>query len=161
MRRYLVLLLVPALLVPVAVATGAKSKPKALQVRSTSLGKVLVDSKKRTLYMLTADGKNTSTCSGQCAMNWPPAKAPSKPKVASALKQRKLRAIKRSDGSKQLAYAGHPLYRYIGDSKPGDVNGEGINAFGGLWYVLGKSGSPVTAAPAAAPAPGPSPGYGY
>src|SRR3954463_11450735 len=102
MRRYLVLLLVPALLVPVAAATGAKSKPKALQVRSTSLGRILVDSKKRTLYMLTADRKNTSTCSGQCAMNWPPAKAPSKPKVASALKQRKLRVIKRSDGSKQL-----------------------------------------------------------
>jgi predicted lipoprotein with Yx(FWY)xxD motif len=161
MRRYLVLLLVPALLVPVAVATGAKPKPKALQVRSTSLGKVLVDSKKRTLYMLSADGKNSSTCSGQCAANWPPAKAPSKPKVSSALKQNKLKVIRRGDGSKQLAYAGHPLYRFIGDSKPGDVNGEGVNAFGGLWYVLSKSGSAVTAAPAAAPAPAPSPGYGY
>src|SRR4051794_1625296 len=161
MRRYLLVLLIPALLVPVGIATGAKSKPKALQLRSTSLGKVLVDSKKRTLYMLTADGKNTSTCSGACAANWPPAKAPKKPKVAAALKQRKLKVIKRSDGTKQLAYAGHPLYRFVGDSKPGDVNGEGINAFGGLWYVLAKSGSPVTAAPAASPAPAPSPGYGY
>jgi predicted lipoprotein with Yx(FWY)xxD motif len=149
MRRYLVLLLlIPALLIATAVATGAKSKPKALQARGTSLGKVIVDSKKRTLYMLTADGKNASTCSGACAANWPPAKAPAKPKVASPLKQSKLKVIKRSDGTKQLAYAGHPLYRFIGDSKPGDVNGQGINAFGGFWYALTKSGSPRMASPA-------------
>ena len=148
MRRFLVLLLVPALLIPAAAAIGAKSKPKALQLRATSLGKVLVDSKKRTLYMLTADSKNSSSCSGACAANWPPAKAPSKPKVTSALKQSKLKVIKRSDGTKQLAYAGHPLYRFVGDSKPGDVNGQGINAFGGFWYVLAKSGKPVMASPA-------------
>src|SRR3954463_3256906 len=162
MRRYLILLIVPALLVPVAVAEGAKHRPKALQVRSTSLGRVIVDSKKHTLYMLTADGRNSSTCSGACAANWPPAKAPSKPKVASALKQRKLKVIKRSDGTRQLAYAGHPLYRFVGDSKPGDVNGEGVNAFGGMWYVLNKSGTAITGAQATPPAPAPSPyGYGY
>jgi predicted lipoprotein with Yx(FWY)xxD motif len=162
MRRYIaLLLLIPAVLAGAAVATAAKSKPKALQVRSTSLGSVLVDSHKRTLYMLTADGKNSSTCSGACAANWPPAKAPKKPKVASSLKQSKLKVIKRSDGTKQLAYAGHPLYRFAGDSKAGDVNGEGINAFGGKWYVLSKSGAAVTGAQAAPPAPAPSPGYGY
>jgi predicted lipoprotein with Yx(FWY)xxD motif len=156
MRRYLVLLIVPALLAATA-ATAAAPRPKALQLRSTDLGRVIVDSKKRTLYMLTADGKNSSTCSGACAANWPPAKAPSKPKVVAALKKSRLKVIRRSDGSKQLAYRGHPLYRYAGDSAPGDVNGEGINAFGGFWYALGRSGSPVTAAPAS----GPVGGYGY
>jgi predicted lipoprotein with Yx(FWY)xxD motif len=167
MRRYLaLLLLIPAVLAMVAVsaATAAKPKPKALQLRSTSLGRVIVDSKKHTLYMLSSDGKNSSTCSGACASNWPPATAPKKPKVATGLKKGKLTVITRSDGKKQLAYAGHPLYRFIGDSKPGDVNGEGIVAFGGTWDVVGKVGSPVTSAPAAsspAPSPSPSPGYGY
>jgi predicted lipoprotein with Yx(FWY)xxD motif len=161
MRRYIaVFVLVPAVLVALGlsvIATAATPKPKALQLRSTDLGRVIVDSKKRTLYMLTADGKNSSTCSGACAANWPPAKAPSKPKVVAALKKSRLKVIRRSDGSKQLAYRGHPLYRFAGDSKPGDVNGQGVNAFGGFWYVLGKSGSPVMASPAS----GSVGGYGY
>jgi predicted lipoprotein with Yx(FWY)xxD motif len=88
-------------------------------------------------------------------MNWPPALAPRKPTLASGLKRTKFRVIRRADGRRQLAYAGHPLYRFVGDSKPGDVNGEGINAFGGRWYVLNRSGVPVK------PAPAPAPGYGY
>jgi predicted lipoprotein with Yx(FWY)xxD motif len=120
-----------------------------------------VDAHKRTLYMLTADGRNVSHCSGQCAANWPPAKAPAgRPTLATGLSRSKLRVIKRSDGSHQLAYAGHPLYRFVGDSRPGDVNGEGINAFGGLWYVLNKSGKAVKGASAQqSPAPAPTPGY--
>ena len=148
MRRFLVLLLVPVLVVAVASTTAAKTKPKTLGLRSTDLGRVLVDSKKRTLYMLTADSKNSSSCSGACAANWPPAAAPRKPTLAKGLKRSRLKVITRTDGSKQLAYRGHPLYRFAGDSKPGDVNGQGINAFGGFWYVLGKSGSPVMASPA-------------
>src|SRR3954449_6607488 len=105
MKRVLAVLLMVAV-VP-AVAIASKPKPKALQLRSTSLGKVLVDSHKRTLSRLTADGKNASHCSGACAANWPPAKAPRKPKLASSLDKTKLKVIKRSDGSRQLAYAEH------------------------------------------------------
>jgi predicted lipoprotein with Yx(FWY)xxD motif len=160
MKRALVVLLMLAL-VPTGLALAAKPKPKpkALQLRSTDLGRVIVDSKKHTLYMLTADGKNSSTCSGACASNWPPAKAPKKLRLGTGLSKDKLKVITRTDGSKQLAYAGHPLYRFIGDSKPGDTNGEGINAFGGMWYVLSKAGAAVTGAQA--PPPQPSPGYGY
>ena len=161
MKRALAVVLL-LVLVPAAVAIAAKPKPKALRLRSTNLGRVLVDSHKRTLYMLTADGRNSSTCSGACASNWPPARAPKKPKVAARLKRSRLEVIRRSDGRRQLAYAGHPLYRYVGDSKPGDVNGEGVNAFGGSWYVLDRSGSAVTgaqAAPQPQPAPSPYPYY--
>src|SRR3954452_3432695 len=158
MKRVLAVLLMVAV-VP-AVAIAAKPKPKALQLRSTSLGRVIVDSHKHTLYMLTADGKNASHCSGACAANWPPAKAPRKPKLSSSLDKSKLKVIERADGSRQLAYAGHPLYRFAGDSKPGDVHGEGVNAFGGMWYVLSKSGAAVTGAQAPPPAPSPGP-YGY
>jgi predicted lipoprotein with Yx(FWY)xxD motif len=166
-RALIALVLVPALIAGLALAVtamAAKSKPKALSLRSTSLGKVIVDKHKRTLYTLSADGKNKSHCAGQCAMNWPPATASSRPKLGPGLKKSKLKVIKRSDGTHQFSYAGHPLYEFIGDSKPGDVNGEGITAFGGIWYAIDKSGATVTKAAAQAPAPAapaPSSGYGY
>ena len=52
----------------------------------------------------------------------------------------------RSDGKPQVTYDGHPLYGYQGDSKAGDTNGQGINAFGAAWYVLSPSGTAITAA---------------
>ena len=163
-RALIALFVIPALIAALLVsvtADAAKSKPKALSLRSTSLGKVIVDRKKRTLYMLSADGKNKSHCSGACATNWPPAKAPKNPKLGAGLKKSKLRVIKRGDGSKQLAYGGHPLYEFIGDSKPGDVNGEGLVEFGGVWHAVNKSGH-AAKAPAPAPSPGGSGGgYGY
>lgn len=165
-RSLIALLLIPALIAVLAVAVtadAAKSKPKSLSLRSTSLGKVIVDKKKRTLYMLSSDGKNKSTCSGACATNWPPAKAPKHVTLGKGLKKSKVKVFTRSDGSKQLAYAGHPLYEFIGDSKPGDVNGDGIVAFGGTWHAVNKSGG---VAKKSAPAPsststGGSGGYGY
>ena len=142
-------------------SAAAKKKP-TLALRTTSLGKVLVDSKGRTLYMFGADTKNRSNCADACAANWPPAKAPSKPTVGSGVSKRKLKVIKRDDGTKQLSYAGHPLYKFIADQKPGDVTGQGIDAFGGLWHVVAGSGKAVTRAPQGSqqpPAPGPYPGY--
>lgn len=131
-----------------ASTTSAATKAPTLGLRNTSLGKVLVDSHNRTLYEFGHDLKNKSRCSGMCATNWPPAKSPAKPTLAKGLSPKKLKVIRRADGSRQLSYAGHPLYRFIGDTKPGNVNGEGINAFGGIWYVLSKSGALVTGPPA-------------
>jgi predicted lipoprotein with Yx(FWY)xxD motif len=146
-------------------SAAAKKKP-ALALRTTSLGKVIVDSKGRTLYQFGADTKNRSNCADACAGNWPPAAAPSKPTVAKGLSQRKLKVIKRADGTKQLSYAGHPLYRFIADQKRGDVTGQGIDAFGGLWHVVAASGKAITKSPQSssqqpAPAPDPSPYPGY
>jgi predicted lipoprotein with Yx(FWY)xxD motif len=121
------------------------AKAPALRVRTTSLGKVLVDSAGRTLYAFGHDRKNVSRCSGACATNWPPATAPSKPAVGAGVSKGKLKFITRSDGSRQLSYNGHPLYRFIGDHKKGDVNGQGINAFGGIWHVVAPSGKVITA----------------
>ena len=147
----LIALLVPAVVVVLAgggshAATKKKPKP-ALALGNTSVGKVLVDSKGRTLYLFEADAKNRSNCADACADNWPPAKAPSDPTVAVGVSKRKLKVIKRADGTKQLSYAGHPLYRFIGDSKRGDVTGQGVNAFGGLWYLVAASGKAVTKSP--------------
>jgi predicted lipoprotein with Yx(FWY)xxD motif len=126
---------------------AAAAKGRALAVHSTSLGKILVDSKGRTLYAFGHDLKNKSRCSGACAMNWPPALAPKKPKVGAGVSAAKLRVIKRSDGGRQLSYAGHPLYRFSLDSAPGDMKGQGLNAFGGVWHVVSPAGKVVTHAP--------------
>ncbi|HGG05709.1 MAG TPA: hypothetical protein ENK28_09650 [Aliiroseovarius sp.] len=31
-----------------------------------------------------------------------------------------------------MAYRGQPLYLYAGDSKPGDINGDGV---AGVWHL--------------------------
>src|SRR3954449_4800576 len=132
---------------PPAPAASAAAHGRALALRSTSLGRVVVDANGRTLYSFGHDLKNKSRCSGACASNWPPALSKAKPKVGAGIKKAKLRVIKRSDGGRQLSYAGHPLYRYIADRKAGDMNGQGLNFFGGIWYVVSPAGKVVTKAP--------------
>lgn len=130
---------------PTAVAAAGG---RALSVKSGSLGKILVDSKGRTLYAFGHDLKNKSRCSGACAANWPPALTKAKsPKVGAGVSAAKLRVIKRADGTRQLSYAGHPLYRFSLDGSPGDMKGQGVNAFGGIWHVVSPAGKVVTQAP--------------
>jgi predicted lipoprotein with Yx(FWY)xxD motif len=59
------------------------------------------------------------------------------------VKQSLLGRIKRANGSQQVTYAGHPLYLYVGDSKPGQTNGEGSQEFGAGWDVLAPSGKKI------------------
>ena len=83
-----------------------------------------------TVYVFDADlaQPGQSTCNGACAQNWPPVAA------AGALPA-PWTAIVRQDTSRQLAYKGRPLYTFIADAAPGQTNGDGINAFGGLWHI--------------------------
>jgi predicted lipoprotein with Yx(FWY)xxD motif len=108
-----------------------------------NLGKILVDSKGDTVYLFQKDTGTKSTCTGACATTWPPVPATGKPTVADGLSG-KVGTTTGSGGKPQVTYAGHPLYRFAGDSKPGDANGQGTNAFGALWYVVSSSGAAVT-----------------
>jgi predicted lipoprotein with Yx(FWY)xxD motif len=108
---------------------------------STSLGTILVDSQGRTLYLFKADNGTRSACSGACAIAWPPLRVSAKPTVGAGATASKLGTTQRSDGKPQVTYNGHPLYTYTGDSKPGDVNGQGVSAFGAGWFALSQSGS--------------------
>jgi predicted lipoprotein with Yx(FWY)xxD motif len=118
---------------------------------------VLTSSKGFTLYSFAPDTATTSKCNGTCAQNWPPLKGP----VTAAGVTGTFGTIKRSDGSAQATFDGHPLYTFAGDTAAGQAKGNGLNAAGGLWHEITTSG---TAAPA--PAGGSSPGssgggYGY
>ncbi len=109
-----------------------------------SLGSILVNSQGRTLYLFTRDSGATSNCSGACAVNWPPLRASGKPTIGSGAKASLVSTTTRSDGAQQLTYNGHPLYLFKGDKSPGDINGQGLTAFGGSWYALSSAGNRVS-----------------
>jgi predicted lipoprotein with Yx(FWY)xxD motif len=129
-------------------ANAAKGPPQTptghtatVGLASTGLGKVLVNSQGRTLYLFRADHGTTSACTGSCAAQWPPLRATGKPKAGSGLQASAVVTTKRSDGKPQVSYHGHPLYTYIGDQKAGDTTGQGINAFGASWFAVTASGA--------------------
>ena len=127
--------------------TTANGRPATVGVADDgSLGKILVDSQGRTLYLFQKDSGTKSACSGACASAWPPLRASGKPTAGSGAKASLLGTTPRSDGKPQVTYNGHPLYGYQGDSKAGDTNGQGINGFGAPWYVLSPTGNEITAA---------------
>jgi predicted lipoprotein with Yx(FWY)xxD motif len=127
--------------------TQATTGAAMVSVRSTSLGDILVDAKGMTLYLFEKDTGTTSTCSGQCATFWPPLTTKGAPKAGSGADADKLSTSKRSDGTTQVTYNGHPLYYYAPDQKPGDTTGQGLNVFGATWYVLSPAGEAITSGP--------------
>ncbi|HEY6758697.1 MAG TPA: hypothetical protein VI318_04380 [Baekduia sp.] len=146
MRRSLALVAVLALAIAVVAGTagGASQGAAKVSTRHTSLGTILVDSKGRTLYLFEKDKTSKSTCSGACATNWPPMTTSGKPTASGSAKASKLGTSKRSDGSTQVTYNGHPLYLFVADkNKPGSTKGEGVDAFGAEWYVVGTNGKKI------------------
>jgi predicted lipoprotein with Yx(FWY)xxD motif len=115
----------------VAVITAA-SVPK--------LGRVLVDSKGFTLYDFHKDKGGKPACYGGCAQVWPPLTTSGEPQAGEGATASKLGTVKRSDGTTQVTYAGHPLYTYEADKKPGEAKGNDIDSFGAEWYALESSG---------------------
>jgi predicted lipoprotein with Yx(FWY)xxD motif len=119
---------------------GANS---ALGVRRTSLGRTLVDARGRTLYLFEADRPNLSNCSSACLNVWPALTAPGRLRARGGAVGPKIGTIPAHGGKRQVTYAGHPLYYYVGDRKPGDVNGQGLNQFGAEWYALSPAGRKI------------------
>jgi predicted lipoprotein with Yx(FWY)xxD motif len=132
-----------------AVTHQSSSSSGMVNLRSTKLGKVLVTKSGMTLYLFKADHNGRSACYGKCATFWPPLLAKGKPTGGSGVKAKLLATVKRKNGTKQVTYAGHPLYRFKLDKSAGQVNGEGQDFFGGKWYGVNSAGKAVTHAPAA------------
>ena len=127
-----------------AIAASAPTKPATVKVRSVSLGKILVNGSSHTLYLFEKDKHGKSACSGSCATNWPPLLTKGKPKASGSAKASMLGTTKRSDGTTQVTYNKHPLYTFKGDAnKIGATKGEGLDAFGAEWYVVGTNGKKI------------------
>ena len=114
---------------------NASGQSATLGVANENVGKILVDSHGRTLYLFERDSGAKSSCTGACAVEWPPLRATGKPTVGSGANASVVATSARSDGKPQVTYNGHPLYLFSADQKAGETNGQGVNAFGGLWYV--------------------------
>ena len=142
-------------------ATAASSKHAVVKTRQGALGTYLVDGRGRTLYLFRKDKTRHSTCTGACAEAWPPVTTREQPDAEGAIKAAKLSTTRRPNGSRQVVYAGHPLYRYIGDGAAGDTNGEGLSAFGARWYALSRSGRALHTAAPQTQTPAPPPSYSY
>ena len=142
-------------------ATGGPAEAASVPRRWP--GTALVDGAGRALYLFEADNGTTSNCNGQCAQVWPPLLVGGmEPSPSGDVHATLLGTTTRADGAKQVIYNGHPLYYFMGDKAPGDARGQGINRFGGGWYVVDPAGNKIDPddPPAPAPAAGNS-GYGY
>jgi predicted lipoprotein with Yx(FWY)xxD motif len=126
--------------------TVAPVADATVKVATTKLGMVLVNDKGLTLYRFDNDTTpGASTCgAGVCATTWPAATVTGTPTAGPGIDASKLTTFTRADGSTQLQIAGHPLYRFAGDTKAGDTNGQGIL---NKWYAAGPDGNKVGAAP--------------
>jgi predicted lipoprotein with Yx(FWY)xxD motif len=126
--------------------SGASAPAAAVTVsaKSNKLGSILAAGPRRmTVYLFEADKGGSSSCSGACAAVWPPVRATGALAARGAAAGAKLSQITRPDGTKQVAYNGHPLYFFARDGDKGDAYGQGLKSFGASWYVLSPSGSKI------------------
>jgi predicted lipoprotein with Yx(FWY)xxD motif len=136
----------------------ANGRPATVGVaNNTKLGKILVDSQGRTLYLFQKDSGTTSSCTGACAAAWPPLRSSGNPVDHGGAAASLVGTSARSDGKAQATYNAHPLYRFVKDRKRGDTNGEGLLAFGGTWFAVSPAGNPVPPPAPAPPKPKPKP----
>jgi predicted lipoprotein with Yx(FWY)xxD motif len=132
-----------------ASSLAATSTGATVKVGSTGLGRVLVTTQGKTLYLWAGDHGRTSNCYGDCAEYWPPLLTTGKPTAVGGANAKLLGTTKRSDGRLQVTYKGHPLYTFVQDAKRGQTKGEGLTGFGGRWDPVSASGAAVRTPPSA------------
>jgi predicted lipoprotein with Yx(FWY)xxD motif len=143
------------LLLPAA-THAARATGATVSTAQTGLGRVLVNSSGRTLYLFGKDKRGKSSCAGQCATFWPPLFTKGKPHATGGAKASLLGMTRRADGRMQVTYNHHPLYTFEQDTMKGQTNGEGVTAFGATWDAVSAAGAKVQKAKAP-----PSSGGGY
>jgi predicted lipoprotein with Yx(FWY)xxD motif len=145
--RFTRLLTVAVLVLAAAVLAGgasaASQKGAVVKLGQSKLGRIVVDSHGRTLYVSTHDRRSKSSCYGKCARAWPPLVTRGKPRAAMGARSALLGTSLRRDGRRQVTYHSHPLYYFAKDRKAGQVLGAGLTAFGGRWDPVSAAGIAV------------------
>jgi predicted lipoprotein with Yx(FWY)xxD motif len=126
---------------PSPVASPAATGTTIAVATNAKLGQILVDGKGMTVYLFVVDSGTTSSCYTSCAAIWPPVLTTGAPQAGTGATASLLGTTTRTDGKIEVTYAGHPLYYFVQDKASGDTTGQGINGFGGLWWVLTPSGA--------------------
>ena len=143
MRTLVILLVVAAAALSLVSATMASEQAApTLVAKSSRYGKVVFGSRGFALYAFTRDHRR-SACSGACATKWPPFVVRHGVRPGPGVQSSLLGTVRRTDGSRQVTYAGRPLYYYVGDRQPGQILCQNVSEFGGLWLVVRPSGKPV------------------
>jgi predicted lipoprotein with Yx(FWY)xxD motif len=139
-------------------STSSPAAATAGSLKTATIGgaTVLTSSKGFTLYSFAPDTATKSNCNAGCVQYWPPVKGPA---TAGSGVTGTLTTIKRSDGSMQAAYDGHPLYTYVGDTAPGQAKGNGLNLSGGVWHEVTASGGAAPAQSSSSGSSGGGSGY--
>jgi predicted lipoprotein with Yx(FWY)xxD motif len=120
---------------------GSAPKPAPVSAFRSQYGRILQVPGGHAVYVFTHDAPgHPSTCSGACAVKWPPVIVKQTPVAQGAVKQGLLGTVRRNDGTLQATYAGQPLYRYFAERDPGEVLCQGVSEFGGTWWVVAPSG---------------------
>ena len=112
-------------------------------LRKTALGAILVDARGRTLYLFEKDCNGASMCNSACTTYWPPLTSHAAPRAGKGAHQSLLRLTRSRTGARQVTYAGHPLYTFIGDKRACQTTGQGLDNFGAEWYALSATGQKV------------------
>jgi len=134
--------LVAAIATAIALGSSKATSARA-HIANSRLGRILVDSKGITLYDFVKDKGTTSVCYGACAALWPPLLTQGKPLAGTGVRPSLLGTTRRKDGKLEVTYGGHPLYYFVTDRKPGQTTGQGVNQFGGPWWVLSPAGKEI------------------
>jgi predicted lipoprotein with Yx(FWY)xxD motif len=132
-----------AIAAALAFANATKADGTTVAVAKSRLGSILVDGKGITLYDFVKDKGGASTCYGACAALWPPLITKGKPHAGRGVRTSLLGTTKRKDGKLEVTYNHHPLYYFVSDRKPGQTTGQGVNQFGGPWWVLSSAGREI------------------
>jgi predicted lipoprotein with Yx(FWY)xxD motif len=120
--------------------SGAMSGATVQTTDNADFGTILTDADGHTLYLFEQDQGTTTACTTGCSSTWPALTATGTPTAGDGVDGSLLGTAKQADGSMQVTYNGHLVYRYSGDTAPGQTNGEGI---GGVWFVVSASGDAV------------------
>jgi predicted lipoprotein with Yx(FWY)xxD motif len=125
-----------------SIATGSSSAPTVKTRHNANLGTIVISATGRTLYHYLPERGKKVACTGACAKLWPPdlISKSAKPVAGAGIKASKLGTIVRPDGTVQVTYYGLPLYRYSGDTRNGQVNGQGVES---SWYAIAPSGAVI------------------
>jgi len=143
MKRKLALILAAGALLAITGFAGASTLATSVGASQSKFGSILVDGRGHSLYLFDRDRNGKSSCYGGCAGEWPPLIASGKPHAKPGVKAALLGRTKRHDGRWQVTYKGHPLYTFSGDPSKGQTNGEGLDDFGGWWYLVSPAGAKV------------------
>jgi predicted lipoprotein with Yx(FWY)xxD motif len=142
MKQVILITVLAALVAaPAAMSDRASGRSAAtLTVHSSRYGRILFDGRGFALYAFTRDPRGRSVCTGACAKAWPPYTVKGALRAAAGVKSGLIGTIRRANGSRQVTYAGRPVYYYVGDTKAGQILCQNVREFGGLWLVVRPDG---------------------